>query len=48
MGIGISLVLGILTPTTRPERTYNSILRHTVALLGGGLALAWIMFYFAR
>jgi hypothetical protein len=44
MGIGISLILGLLTPTTRPERTRQSILKYAGGLLGIGLVLAWIMY----
>ena len=45
MGAGISLILGLLTPTTRPERTRASILKHGAGLLGIGLVLAWIMYF---
>lgn len=44
MGIGISLILGLLTPTLRPERTRASILKHACGLLGIGLLLAWVMY----
>jgi len=44
MGLGISAVLGLLTPTLRPERTRASILKHAAGLLGIGLALAWVMY----
>ena len=44
MGIGISLILGLLTPTLRPERTRASILKFAAGLLGIGLALAWVMY----
>ena len=44
MGIGISLILGLLTPTTRPERTRQSILKYAGALIGIGLVLATIMY----
>lgn len=44
MGTGISLILGLLTPTTKPARTRNSILRHLAGLLGVGLLLAWVMY----
>ena len=44
MGTGISIILGLLKPTTRLERTNASIVKHVAALLGGGLALAWIMY----
>ena len=44
MGIGISLILGLLTPTSRPERTRQSILKYGGALLGIGLVLAWVMY----
>jgi len=48
MGLGIGLVLGLLTPTTRPERTRMSILKHVAGLVGIGLALAWLMYFFPR
>ena len=44
MGGGIALILGLLTPTLRPERTRNSILKYAVGLLAFGLALAWVMY----
>ena len=44
MGLGISAVLGMLTPTTKPERTRCSILKYCAAMLGGGLALSWVMY----
>jgi hypothetical protein len=47
MGIGISVILGLLTPTTRSYRTRNSIIKHIVVLLGGGSVLAWIMYIFS-
>ena len=43
MGLGISLVLGLLHPTRRPERTRASVLKHAAGLIGIGLALAWVM-----
>ncbi len=48
MGLGIALVLGLLYPTTRPERTKASILKHAAALIGIGLALAWVMYLLPR
>ena len=48
MGLGVAVVLGMLTPTTRRERTRNSILKHAAALLGIGLVLAWIMYLLPR
>jgi hypothetical protein len=48
MGLGISLVLGLLHPTTRPERTRNSILKHMGGLVGIGLVLAWVMYLLPR
>ena len=48
MGAGISLILGLLTPTLRPERTRNSILKYAGGLLGIGLLLAWVMFLLPR
>ena len=44
MGAGISLILGLLTPTLRPERTRLSILKHAGGLLGVGLLMAWVMY----
>lgn len=44
MGSGISLILGLLTPTTRPERTRNSVIKYAAGLLGVGLVLAWVMY----
>ena len=44
MGIGISLILGLLTPTTRPERTRQSILKYAGGLIGLGLVLATLMY----
>ena len=44
MGIGISLILGLLTPTTRPERTRQSILKYLGGLVGLGLVLAAVMY----
>ena len=48
MGLGISLVLGLLKPTTKPERTKRSILTHAACLIGLGLVLAWIMYLLPR
>jgi MFS superfamily sulfate permease-like transporter len=48
MGMGIALVLGLLHPTMRPERTRASILKHAVGLLGIGLVLAWLMYLLPR
>lgn len=45
MGLGIALVLGLLKPTLKPERTKRSILNHAAALIGIGLALAWLMYF---
>jgi uncharacterized membrane protein len=44
MGVGISLILGLLTPTTREERTRQSILKYAGGLIGLGLVLAWVMY----
>lgn len=44
MGSGISLILGLLHPTTRPERTKASILKHALGFMGIGLVLAWVMY----
>ena len=48
MGLGISLVLGLLRPTMKPERTKRSILKHAAGLIGIGLALAWLMYLLPR
>ena len=48
MGAGISLILGLLTPTLRPERTRASILKYAGGLLGIGLVLAWVMYLLPR
>ena len=48
MGGGIALILGQLTPTTRAERTRNSILKYAAGLLGIGLILAWVMYVLPR
>jgi hypothetical protein len=48
MGAGISLILGLLTPTLRPERTRASILKYAGGLLGLGLLLAWVMYLLPR
>ena len=44
----IALVLGLLHPTMRPERTRASILKHAAGLIGIGLALAWLMYLLPR
>ena len=48
MGLGISVVLGMITPTARPERTRMSILKHLGGLVGIGLVLAWVMYLLPR
>ncbi len=48
MGLGISVVLGMITPTTHPERTRMSILKHLGGLVGIGLVLAWVMYLLPR
>jgi len=48
MGIGLSLVLGLLHPTLRPERTRASILKYFGGLVGLGLLLAWVMYWLPR
>ncbi len=48
MGLGISVVLGMITPTLRPERTRMSILKHLGGLVGIGLVLAWVMYLLPR
>ena len=44
MGSGLALILGLLTPTTRPERTRQSILKYAGGLVGLGLVLAWVVY----
>lgn len=48
MGSGIAVILGLLTPTRRPERTRSSVLKHLAGLLGVGLLLAWVMYLLPR
>ncbi|MFM8233674.1 MAG: hypothetical protein ACKN9J_01085 [Holophagaceae bacterium] len=48
MGTGISIVMGFLTPTQRLDRTKKSIMKHWLGLIGIGLLLAWIMYFFPR
>jgi len=48
MGLGIALILGLLHPTTRPERTRVSLIKHAIGLVGIGLALAWVMYLLPR
>lgn len=48
MGLGIGLVLGLLKPTNRPERTRLSIVKHVAGLVGIGLVLGWLMYLFPR
>ncbi|MCL1908480.1 MAG: hypothetical protein FWG12_03820 [Holophagaceae bacterium] len=48
MGLGISVVLGMLKPTMRPERTIRSIRNHALGLVGLGLVLAWVMYMLPR
>jgi len=48
MGLGIALVLGMLTPTRKPERTRISILKYLGGLVGIGLVLAWVMYLLPR
>jgi hypothetical protein len=48
MGLGVSIVLGMLKPTLRPERTARSMRNHALGLLGVGLALAWVMYLLPR
>jgi hypothetical protein len=45
MGIGISVVLGMLKATLRTERTIKSIRNHALCLMGIGLVLAWVMYF---
>ena len=42
------MVLGLLHPTQRPERTRASILKHAAGLVGIGLVLAWLMYLLPR
>jgi len=48
MGLGMSLVMGHLFPTTREDRTRRSVVRHALGLLGIGLVLAWVMYLLPR
>lgn len=48
MGVGLALVLGMLKPTTRWERTKTSMGKHALGLVGIGLALAWVMYLLPR
>jgi hypothetical protein len=48
MGLGISLVMGMLKATLRPRRTIMSIRNHALGLIGIGLVLAWIMYLLPR
>lgn len=48
MGTGLALVLGLLHPTLRPERTRASILNYFGGLVGIGLVLAWVMYLLPR
>ncbi len=48
MGVGLALVLGMLKPTLRWERTRVSIRNHLLGLLGIGLVLAWVMYLLPR
>ena len=48
MGSGLSLILGLLHPTTREDRTKRSIGMHALGFLGVGLALAWVMYLLPR
>ena len=45
MGLGISVVLGMLKATLRRERTIRSIRNHALCLVGIGLAMAWVMYF---
>jgi len=44
MGLGISIVLGMLKPTLQPARTIKSMRNHALGVIGIGLVLAWIMY----
>lgn len=48
MGTGLALVLGLLHPTLRPERTRASILKYFGGLVGIGLVLGWVMYLLPR
>jgi hypothetical protein len=45
MGLGISVVLGMLKATLLEKRTIRSMRNHAICLVGLGLALAWVMYY---
>lgn len=48
MGLGLALILGLLHPTTRPERTRASIFKHALGLVGVGVVLGWVMYLLPR
>jgi hypothetical protein len=45
MGLGISVVLGMLKATLLERRTFRSIRNHAICLVGIGLVLAWAMYF---
>jgi len=45
MGLGISVVLGMLKATLLEKRTIRSMMNHAICLVGIGLALAWVMYF---
>ncbi|HCG36749.1 MAG: hypothetical protein ACO25G_02260 [Holophagaceae bacterium] len=48
MGTGIAMIMGLLTPTQRFERTKKSIIKYWFGLIGIGLLLGWLMYFFPR
>lgn len=44
MGIGISIILGLLMPTIKPYKTCNSIIKYIIGLIVVGFCLAWVMY----
>lgn len=44
----MALVMGHLRPTTRENRTRDSVLKHAGGLVGIGLVLAWVMYLLPR
>ena len=48
MGTGIAMIMGLLTPTQRWDRTKKSIVKYWLGLIGIGFLLAWLMYLFPR
>lgn len=48
MGTGIAMIMGLLTPTQRSDRTKKSIVKYWLGLVGIGFLLAWLMYLFPR